>query len=96
MFDFMRRSIGVASGDFGLWLGQFLKFCGLDLSTQQSGQHRGQTQLSKFGNARLRWRAAIVCQQCSRGRIQCDHWSGREYPAVELVARAPQLHESRV
>src|ERR1700719_2176017 len=33
---------------------QFLKFCGLDLSTQQSGQHRGQTRLSKFGNARLR------------------------------------------
>jgi len=78
MFGFMRRSIGVASGDFGLRLGQFLKFCGLDLSTQQSGQHRGQTRLSKFGNARLRWRAAIVCQQCSRGRIQCDHWSRRE------------------
>jgi hypothetical protein len=39
---------------------------------------------------------AIVCQQSSRGRIQCDYWSGREYPAVELVARAPQLHESRV
>jgi transposase len=33
---------------------QFLKFCGLDLSTQQSGQYRGQTPLSKFGNARLR------------------------------------------
>jgi Transposase IS116/IS110/IS902 family len=33
---------------------QFLKFCGLDLSTQQSGQYRGQTRLSKFGNARLR------------------------------------------
>ncbi len=30
---------------------QFLKFCGLDLSTQQSGQYRGQTRLSKFGNA---------------------------------------------
>jgi transposase len=28
---------------------QFLKFCGLDLSTQQSGQYRGQTRLSKFG-----------------------------------------------
>jgi transposase len=33
---------------------QFLKFCGLDLSTQQSGQYRGLTRLSKFGNARLR------------------------------------------
>ncbi len=42
---------------------QFLKFCGLDLSTHQSGQFRGQTRLSKFGNARLRralWMAAQV------------------------------------
>ena len=33
---------------------QFLKFCGLDLSTQQSGTFRGKTKLSKYGNARLR------------------------------------------
>ena len=33
---------------------QFLKFCGLDLATHQSGQFRGQTRISKFGNARLR------------------------------------------
>ncbi len=42
---------------------QFLKFCGLDLSTQQSGQFRGATKLSKYGNARLRcafWMAAGV------------------------------------
>ena len=42
---------------------QFLKYCGLDLSTQQSGLFRGQTKLSKFGNARLRralWMAAQV------------------------------------
>jgi transposase len=42
---------------------QFLKFCGLDLATHQSGQFRGQTKLSKFGNARLRrafWVAAQV------------------------------------
>lgn len=42
---------------------QFLKFCGLDLSTQQSGQFRGQTKLSKRGNARLRsafWMAANI------------------------------------
>lgn len=40
---------------------QFLKFCGLDLSTQQSGQLRGMSRLSKHGNARLRdafWMAA--------------------------------------
>jgi transposase len=42
---------------------QFLKFCGLDLATQQSGQFRGLTRLSKHGNARLRavlWMAASI------------------------------------
>ena len=42
---------------------QFLKFCGLDLATQQSGIFRGQSRLSKYGNARLRrtfWIAAQV------------------------------------
>lgn len=33
---------------------QFLKFCGLDLAKSQSGQQRGQEQLSKRGNNRLR------------------------------------------
>jgi len=33
---------------------QFLKFCGVDLATIQSGTFRGQTKLSKYGNARLR------------------------------------------
>jgi len=42
---------------------QFLKFCGFDLATHQSGQFRGQSKLSKYGNARLRkafWMAAQV------------------------------------
>lgn len=42
---------------------QFLKFCGLDLATQQSGAFRGRTKLSKYGNARLRrtlWMAGHV------------------------------------
>ena len=42
---------------------QFLKFCGLDLATYQSGQFRGQSKLSKYGNARLRrtfWMAGQV------------------------------------
>jgi hypothetical protein len=41
---------------------QFLKFCGFDLSSQQSGQFRGNKKLSKRGNRRLRyafWMAAI-------------------------------------
>lgn len=42
---------------------QFLKFCGFDLATHQSGQYRGQSRLSKHGNARLRcafWMAAQI------------------------------------
>lgn len=42
---------------------QFLKFCGLDLSTAQSGAWRGHSRLSKRGNGRLRcalWMAATV------------------------------------
>lgn len=38
---------------------QFLKFCGLDLSTHQSGVFRGRTKLSKYGNARLATGRAI-------------------------------------
>ena len=42
---------------------QFLKFCGMDLATIQSGTFRGQTKLSKYGNARLRrtlWMAGQI------------------------------------
>jgi len=34
---------------------KFLKYCGLDLCTDQSGKFRGTTRLSKRGNARLRY-----------------------------------------
>ena len=42
---------------------QFLKYCGFDLSTLQSGQYRGKAKLSKRGNSRLRyafWMAATI------------------------------------
>ena len=42
---------------------KFLKYCGFDLCTQQSGQYRGITKLSKRGNSRMRyvfWMAATV------------------------------------
>jgi len=42
---------------------QYLKFCGFDLSTCQSGQFKGQSKLSKRGNRRLRsayWFASTV------------------------------------
>jgi len=41
---------------------QFLKFCGLDLAAEQSGQFRGVTTLSKRGNAGLR---AVFCMAAS-------------------------------
>jgi transposase len=34
---------------------KFLKYCGLNLSTQQSGAFRGMSKLSKHGNSRLRY-----------------------------------------
>ncbi|KTD24650.1 MULTISPECIES: IS110 family transposase [Legionella] len=42
---------------------QFLKFCGFDLSTHQSGYFRGTSKISKYGNSKLRyafWLAATV------------------------------------
>jgi transposase len=42
---------------------KFLKYCGLNLCTEQSGRARGSSRLSKRGNARLRsafWMAAVV------------------------------------
>jgi transposase len=33
---------------------QLLKFCGMNLPTQQSGRFRGVSRHSKYGNARLR------------------------------------------
>ena len=69
---------------------QFLKFCGFDLATHQSGQFRGQTRLSKFGNARLRrtfWLAAQVAIQ------QRDNsFSGR--PLLTSSAIASRLKSS--
>ena len=45
---------------------QHLKFCGFDLSASQSGQSQGRYQLSKRGNARLRyafWLAATTAMR---------------------------------
>jgi transposase len=42
---------------------RFLKYCGLNLSTERSGRFRGTTRLSKRGNARLRyafWMAGTI------------------------------------
>ena len=45
---------------------QFLKFCGFDLATHQSGKYQSKSSLSKRGNARLRlvfWQAAQIAIQ---------------------------------
>ena len=68
---------------------QFLKYCGLDLSTQQSGQFRGQTKLSKFGNARLRrtfWLAGQVAirQRDNSFRTKFERYIARDRDNPDL------------
>lgn len=68
---------------------QFLKFCGLDLATQQSGTFRGQTKLSKYGNARLRrtlWLAAQVAirQRENSFRDKFERYVARDHDNKDL------------
>jgi transposase len=72
---------------------QFLKFCGLDLATYQSGQFRGQTKLSKFGNARLRrafWVAAqVAIRQCDNSfRAKYERYIARDRNNADLKRKA--------
>jgi transposase len=72
---------------------QFLKFCGLDLATHQSGQFRGQTKLSKFGNARLRrafWVAAQVAirQRDNSFRDKFERYIARDRDNPDLKRKA--------
>jgi transposase len=72
---------------------QFLKFCGLDLATHQSGQYRGQTRLSKFGNARLRralWMAAQVAirQKENSFRDKFERYTARDRRDPDLRRKA--------
>jgi transposase len=72
---------------------QFLKFCGLDLATYQSGQFRGQTKLSKFGNARLRrsfWVAAqVAIRQRDNGfRAKYERYIAKDRDNADLKRKA--------
>jgi transposase len=72
---------------------QFLKFCGLDLATYQSGKFRGQTKLSKFGNARLRralWMAAQVAirQKENSFRDKFERYIARDRRDPDLRRKA--------
>lgn len=72
---------------------QFLKFCGLDLATQQSGTFRGQTKLSKYGNARLRrtfWLAGqVAIKQRENGfRDKFERYIARDRDNKDLRRKA--------
>lgn len=72
---------------------QFLKFCGLDLATHQSGTFRGQTKLSKYGNARLRrtlWIAAQVAirQPNNSFRDKLGRYTARDRDSADLRRKA--------
>jgi transposase len=77
---------------------QFLKFCGLDLSTQQSGTYRGQTKLSKYGNARLRRSLWLAAQVAIRQKENSDESASRvrhsrvqSSTTVRMRKRRPQV-----
>jgi hypothetical protein len=72
---------------------QFLKFCGFDLATHQSGQFRGQSKLSKYGNSRLRrsfWMAAqIAIRQRENGfRDKFQRYIARDRDNRDLKRKA--------
>lgn len=72
---------------------QFLKFCGLDLATYQSGQFRNLTKLSKFGNARLRgafWMASQVAirQRDNSFRAKYERYIAKDRDNADLKRKA--------
>jgi len=72
---------------------QFLKFCGMDLATIQSGTFRGQTKLSKYGNARLRrtlWMAGQVAimQRANSFRDKFERYIAKDRHNAHLRRKA--------
>lgn len=72
---------------------QFLKFCGMDLATMQSGMFRGQTKLSKYGNARLRrtlWMAGQVAimQRANSFRDKFERYISKDRQNTHLRRKA--------
>jgi len=73
--------------------GQFLKFCGMDLATIQSGTFRGQTKPSKYGNARLRrtlWMAGQVAilQKTNSFRDKFERYIAKDRHNTHLRRKA--------
>jgi len=72
---------------------KFLKYCGLDLPTTQSGQFRGQPRLSKRGNARLRyalWMAGAVAVRMRQNgfRRKYEDYIRRDPLSADLKRKA--------
>jgi len=72
---------------------QFLKFCGFDLATHQSGQFRGQSKLSKHGNARLRrafWMAGQIAvrQRANSFRDKFERYTAKDRYNRDLRRKA--------
>ena len=72
---------------------QFLKYCGFDLATHQSGQFRGQSKLSKYGNSRLRrafWLAGQVAvrQRENSFRDKFNRYIARDRDNKDLRRKA--------
>lgn len=72
---------------------QFLKFSGIDLATIQSGTFRGQTKLSKYGNARLRrtlWMAGQVAimQRINSFRDKFERYIAKDRQNTHLRRKA--------
>ena len=58
---------------------QYLKYCGFDLSARQSGQSQGRYQLSKRGNARLRYAFWLAATGAIRQRENSFRWRFERY-----------------
>jgi transposase len=72
---------------------QFMKFCGMDLATIQSGMFRGQSKLSKYGNARLRrtlWMAGQVAilQRANSFRDKFERYIAKDRNNTHLRRKA--------
>jgi transposase len=68
---------------------KFLKYCGLNLSTQQSGGFRGMSKLSKHGNSRLRYAFWIAGTSAIRMRENTFRKKYENY--VKADPRNPDL-----
>jgi transposase len=72
---------------------QFLKFCGMDLATVQSGVFRGRSKISKYGNARLRrtlWLAsqAAVLKPANSFRDKFERYIAQDRHNPDLRRKA--------